>query len=365
VLFDQTRGSRCRLITADFSSGRTTALPIQPTAAGPMSACARGGVLYLTFQRKGHVPSYDVEAFDLASGAPIGSETLSAVELARDRFFRGLQRGWNALAHDGHRPLLVDVSFPQAQEALAESPIIGLFDRAGHDGPWAVLADGRILDGAGKVLPRRFTRLPVRWKFVGVSADGNRIVLGAFENHLLDLSLDEDPKLIKADVAEELLVPRIYWSTRFSAAIRNSFETAYVADRGLLSIVTPKHVRFEFDTDENGLMIMKETGRPQINPTPVTFKPVNPPRGMRIELSAAAWRDGSKAFLDSRGLLHLKSSDRSIPELSMVLTTDKIAGWSSEGKMFGPRQFIGDAPAAAPAEFARLLRRFNSKLRLA
>ena len=84
----------------------------------------------------------------------------------------------------------------------------------------------------------------------------------------------------------------------------------------------------------------------------------------RFRLDVATWADGSTAWLDSRGLLHLKSSDRSVPELSLTLTNiPPAAAWSSEGKMGGPKYFIGNAPATPGEYFANLIEQFVARLR--
>ena len=67
-------------------------------------------------------------------------------------------------------------------------------------------------------------------------------------------------------------------------------------------------------------------------------------------------------YLDSRGMLHLKSSDPRAPEVSLVLTKGSIAGWSSSGDYYGLRKFIGDA-APNPLKFSAALAGFLGKLR--
>jgi hypothetical protein len=361
VLFDQTRDSRCRLVTADLSTGATTTAPIPAKSQGAMSACVRGGVLFLVFRQKDHVLPHAVECFDLAIAAPAGSARTEH-DLVRDRFFRQRNRapgvhGWRALSHDGTGPVFADVSFPGAEDAVRVSPPIMLFDRAGHDGPWAVLGDGRILDGAGKVFPQRFTRLPVPWKFVAVSPDGNRLVVGGFQNHLLDLDSGEGPKPLAGDVAEALLVPQIYWSTRFSPVVKSDFNRVMV-EQGLLRLLTPMDRALTVDSE----LLRGETGPYRGHPVAVDFVRVPAPRDMRLELWVAKWRDGSRAYLDSRGMLHLKSSNPTVPEVSLVLTTGSVAGWLSSGQCFGLRTVIGEA-GSNPLEFKRAIAAFLANLR--
>jgi hypothetical protein len=55
----------------------------------------------------------------------------------------------------------------------------------------------------------------------------------------------------------------------------------------------------------------------------------------------APWVAGSRAYLDSRGLLHLKSSHAGIPELTLVLSDGVLGGWCANGGVFGPAYFTG------------------------
>jgi hypothetical protein len=57
----------------------------------------------------------------------------------------------------------------------------------------------------------------------------------------------------------------------------------------------------------------------------------------------ASWNDGTKAWLDSRAILHLKGSSASVPEVSILLVEGNTAAWSSDGKLCGPPFHIGDA----------------------
>jgi hypothetical protein len=73
---------------------------------------------------------------------------------------------------------------------------------------------------------------------------------------------------------------------------------------------------------------------------------VSLPRGIGFKLKVATWDDGSRAFLDSRGLLHLQSSDRAVREASIVLTDHELSGWCSDGRLWGSPYFIGSRDSA-------------------
>jgi hypothetical protein len=80
-------------------------------------------------------------------------------------------------------------------------------------------------------------------------------------------------------------------------------------------------------------------------------------------LRMASWPDGSRAYLDSRGLLHLRSSDADIPEVSLVLADAEIAGWCSDGRLWGARDYIGDRADAEPRQvFEDVIQPFLERL---
>jgi hypothetical protein len=355
LLFGYPNEQSARLVTADLSPGAAppSVTFLRLRESKPFAACAHAGVLYCVFART-------AESFDLATGQPLAPLLLPQdVNWERDRFFQG-NSGWLSLAHDGQRATLLPVPLPDG----VKDKVLTLFDRQGYDGPWAVLDDGRVLDGEGKDFPRRFLRLPVRWQLGGVSPDGHRIVLRAFDKKLLDLeSQDAEPRTVTADPAEELLVPMIYWSTRFSSVARHRFDKVFLDENGRLSLVNHKENVFQVATNERGEPILKELGRFPSRFRAQPFVPVDAPPGMRFDLRAATWRDGSRAYLDSRGMLHLKSADGAVPEASLVLSNDKLAGWTSDGKLYGPTQFRGDTTAADPADLMAVIGRFVGRLR--
>ena len=110
-------------------------------------------------------------------------------------------------------------------------------------------------------------------------------------------------------------------------------------------------------------LVLMERGQSAAPPGMREFSYTTRALGTRYDLTVATWADGSRAFLDSRGLLHLKSSDPAVPEMTFVLSSEKLAGWSSEGTVFGPPYFIGDATATDAAYFEEAIRRFTGRLR--
>jgi len=79
-----------------------------------------------------------------------------------------------------------------------------------------------------------------------------------------------------------------------------------------------------------------------------------------IRFQYAAWPDGSEAITDSRGLLHLRSADTRLPEITLVLVLGKsIAAWAdvgTDGTVCGSPYFTQGSLARniAVAEFYQL-----------
>jgi hypothetical protein len=60
-----------------------------------------------------------------------------------------------------------------------------------------------------------------------------------------------------------------------------------------------------------------------------------------IKFRKRVWADGSSAIIDSRGMLHLKSSDQSIPEITIVLAINRVTTcWASDGNFCGSPYFL-------------------------
>lgn len=90
------------------------------------------------------------------------------------------------------------------------------------------------------------------------------------------------------------------------------------------------------------------------------FEQVPPPSGARFRLQKAEWPDGSAAYLDQRGMLHLKSSDPAIPEVTLVMKDGMVSAWASTDEFLGNAYFIGDHTPRAPEVFLGYVSRFAS-----
>ncbi|PJJ59945.1 hypothetical protein [Hymenobacter chitinivorans] len=90
------------------------------------------------------------------------------------------------------------------------------------------------------------------------------------------------------------------------------------------------------------------------------------PGNERVRLQRFRWPGGSEAVVDSRGLLHLRSADASVPEITLTLVLGQpLAFWAADGTVCGPTYFTGVAreqSLSAPEFYEQYLRRFISSL---
>ncbi|MBO2010278.1 hypothetical protein [Hymenobacter negativus] len=86
----------------------------------------------------------------------------------------------------------------------------------------------------------------------------------------------------------------------------------------------------------------------------------------QVRFHRFTWPDGSETVVDPRGLLHLRSADASIPEITLLLIMGKpTAAWAADGTVCGPDYFTGRNPAqrvSAPEFYQQYLQRFIAHL---
>ncbi|WP_022821708.1 hypothetical protein [Hymenobacter norwichensis] len=62
----------------------------------------------------------------------------------------------------------------------------------------------------------------------------------------------------------------------------------------------------------------------------------------KVTLRRFTWSDGSTAVVDSRGLLHLRSADITLPEITLTLIIGQpLAAWTADGSVCGSSYFTG------------------------
>lgn len=130
--------------------------------------------------------------------------------------------------------------------------------------------------------------------------------------------------------------------------LRHKLSVIGVQD-GHLVIKTAKQAGLKLSLDPSrGRLVLEHMPNP--NPERAKgFQFAHAPQGVDYSLQFVQWRDGSRAYLDSRGLLHLRSSDDQIPEMTLVLNDANVAGWCDWNQVWGDPAFTsGSLPKISP-----------------
>lgn len=283
---------------------------------------------------------------------------------AHGRFFRrGSTGAWWVLAPTGDGASFEALPVDDRREVQT------VFDRSGTDGPWALLRDPlRVLDlSSGRVIP-----LPpmdaVDFELACVGSAGHRLIFASRSTGraaLVDLR-EDPPKFVpvvgRHDLHAEPMIASLHApDLRRRATIR--MQIGITAD-GVLAlgngaIRTRLDGSLVFDRSERVAPGFREQLR---HSRSFTAGRASLP-GCHWDLSTARWEDGSRALFDSRGMLHLVSSDRSVPEVTLAIAAHRIAAWCSDGVSHGERYFLGDALSVPGTEILRRVARFTERLR--
>ena len=91
---------------------------------------------------------------------------------------------------------------------------------------------------------------------------------------------------------------------------------------------------------------------PAVTAVRADAQPLPLPENPRVLLHRFRWPDGSQALADPRGLLHLRSADPSVPDITLVLVQNRSLGaWAADGTVAGNVYFTnltGQEPYAHP-----------------
>jgi len=313
--------------------------------AGVIAITCHNGVLFAIYKDK-------VEVLGRVTGQVIQSLNLPTnVQWDSGRYFRSVApAAWHALSFDGRTAHL-----ELAHEILGSNKphIIGLFDRDQVDGPIGLTSDLELYFSAAKET-RTVSGHPgfhMADKMRSISPDGRYVIvdtLPSVVNHpIATIVIDVDRTACTR--FENHSHDAEAWEFRelvHPVNLRHRFVDIYVNTRGSLTLISRKKWHFTIDLLQEEI-VLRQDKNPESVPRRQSFNEVNTGSGASYQLRKATWPDGSAAYLDSRGMLHLKSADPNLPEISFVLKDGHLCGWCSNGSMFGRPYFIGDHEAVS------------------
>ena len=326
-------------------------------------ATVHAGILFVIFNSM-------VEAFDLESG-----NTIDQVQIAPEltwngsRFFTNSNKDWQAVSYSSSGICFEKI--PLRGPELS-GIILRMFDRPGHDGPFGVHLRGSIANLSNQT-EWEFTNLGrPQVKVIDISGSGDRVLIEqdnekpAYDGkiHRTRRVIHLDSKQVEVDVNEKFSP----WSLRFSSlalwdlkkfrtidsALRRISRIGLSED-GKLTLVLKTSTTWQFDVSASCLKLVRKTGLAPLRLT-VVLEPAHHP-DVGLSLTVARWKDGSRAFVDSRGLLVLQSSDKMIPEAAFVLSETDVTVWTSHARFCGSTFFLGQAnpPNQTPQEIMEMI----------
>jgi len=245
-----------------------------------------------------------------------------------------------------------------ASRAVALQAVFTVFDVKGV-GPWLLTKDGRILSPVGHEVAK--TGLIVR--DVRISPEGERlVVLDAVKGIWQILSL-KDPlasvRPLPAKASSEIN-PGANFSPP-TRTLQNHFSAIAVTDRNCIRLCTTKGKWLEtFAFPERLVLVSSISDHKPSEAAQQPFVAITTPTRFGCTLKRARWPNGSTAWLDSRGLLHLRSHDRTVPEITLALFHSSLAAWCSNGLRAGPAFFHGADHEAKPVQ--QVLEQFCQRL---
>ncbi|TWT33930.1 hypothetical protein KOR34_37660 [Posidoniimonas corsicana] len=314
----------------------------------------------------------EVHAIGLTSGESTGSTTLPRyLDSAHGRYFRiPGSAGHMALSHTGDAPSLDKVTVHETLEG-APTHRVDLWDVVGVDGPVALNSSGvvfRVLDG--EILVRCTRHAPAHiqrqssraeWKLRWTSPDGECVGVWSTSNGVTRrYRVDLETKRVEEDNPDgtDGRVDRIAQVH----TCRNRFVSIGVDRRGRLTLLDTKSRGFIVSVRNNSPLFVTERLEDDFGDAAAFTQLDGAP--FRFRLSEARWPDGSRAVLDSRGLLHLMPGDASLPEVSLVLAEGELTGWcnaqagSTAAGVFGKNYFLpaDDDPMVPRASSRQVMR---------
>ncbi len=303
-------------------------------------------------------------------GQMVGSVGTLA-DVTSGRFFRRGAR-WHCAAFDGQEVRLAEFA---VHPSLWNAQVRAIFDRAGHEGPWAITETGRVVSTIDGQMA--FGGMRGLVDIVAISARGDRVILrerASLKETIIHLtgaaaSMAKDKSGFAGSSDRDLLDPAVNAYIR-PISIRHRFRTIGVDTEGCLTLVGRRGQIRLWRTESIASPTRNRAewvaGLEQPLRSAAWFTHVKGVPGARFKLRVARWQDGSRAYLDSRGLLHLKSGDRKLPEISVILSFGgKASAWASDGRMWGTAFYTGLEPDALspPEQLGQLLGDFVARLR--
>lgn len=232
---------------------------------------------------------------------------------------------------------------------LRRDEIKAVFDRDGI-GAWVLTRDGRLLSPTGTV-----------WLST-VYKVSDAVILDKGERIGVQRETDQGWAVIEVGAKNVRPVQRRPDHTPVVPPSRNlqsRFTAIWGAPGEPLRLRTPKGRWMEISARPDGELQLVESTVQQPESLAFPFENLRAPLSLGCSLRVAKWPGGSRAWIDSRGLLHLRSHDPAVSELSLALCCQtSLAGWCADGSRCGQPFYLDPGVEAQPALIRAALEQF-------
>lgn len=323
------------LLMVNLGDQSTSIREIQ-TASEIVPLAMRGGVLL------GQKSANSLCAIDPMSGEEVQSTGLpTSWKRCSGRFYRNPRSDvWGAVSFDG-KSIRIEKVFAGPPD---KTPwLMHMFECDEVEGPIGITHKGDICyTTTGEVWETQIPKLGTgRASLVGQCASRLCLTSPGLGNYLVDVQKRTVVSVKGKNTASLLHGESSAFMTPSNA--RHRFTHIQVCEnesgQKRLGLITRRGQRMMIDCT-HGIVHLRFPRESMTTETLLhrSFAPLKIPE-IGFQLSRAVWDDGSEAFLDSRGLLHLRSASLAVPEVTIALTDGVIAGWVSDGRLWGVHYF--------------------------
>ena len=310
---------------------------------GVQRVVSGGDVLFI-------IRTHEAEVRDLHTGVALA--TLPVLRgRSHGRYFLSHPNTWCLLAWNGQALRLEPVVFLGGIQA---EEILRVFNHGDCEGPWVLLKNGDVHGEDG----RRVMRLGLLTSVVRVSEDGRRLMVARMAEKDVQVV---DLQRMEMRVARGAMTDRdwVWMPQPPTRSVRVHVRRIAVLNTGEICLHSLKSGWWRIELFHHSLSLRPMNG---VSPAPEAtreFEPMSMPGQPGFSLRVARWPDGRCAWLDDRGMLHLRSANPSVPEVTMVLSDEGLPAWSSDGLLCGSAFFTGARPDSPAVELWNRIRAFS------
>jgi hypothetical protein len=302
----------------------------------------RGDVMFI-------IHANQAEVRDMTTGDKLASQVVSG-PCSHGRYFL-FQTAWCVLVWEGQSLRLEPVIL---LGGLQMKDVLRVFNNADSEGPWVLTRSGDLHNGSGQRVLCLGEPKPV----VRISEDGRRLmVTSAADNktRVVDVTTRKQWE-VRGYLRDEDWLWTLHPPT---CNVRRHFRRISLW-AGTIYLQTSSGKWLWVDIQSEPMNLVPAPHTPAEH-TVRDFKPVTLPEQQGYALRVAEWTDGRRAWLDDRGMLHLRAADKKQAEFTLVLTDGGMAAWSNHGLWWGSPFFIGDQSSMPDGNAAAMVYMFCSE----